>query len=196
MVLLIPLGAAIALAIRLTSAGPALFWQERVGLNGRRFHVAKFRTMTVDAERRGGQLTVGKRDPRVTRVGALLRSTKLDELPQLFNVVNGEMRLVGPRPEVPVYVEHYTPAQRAVLSVRPGITDPASVAFRDENELLATADDPARLYVETILPHKLMLNLDYIERRTLGSDLKVIVSTVALAVLRVRQQPRPEMVQE
>lgn len=195
LVILAPFGALVAIAIRLTSPGPALFWQERVGLGGRRFEMAKFRTMFVDAERRGGQLTVGGRDPRITRVGALLRSIKLDELPQLFNVVRGDMRLVGPRPEVPRYVHCYTHEQRTVLSVRPGITDPASVAFRDENELLATADDPERLYVDTIMPHKLTLNLAYLERRTLVADLKVIVSTVALAVLRVRT-PRRELMQE
>lgn len=190
LVALSPLLALIALAVRLTSPGPVLFTQERVGLHGRPFRIMKFRTMVADAGERGGQLTVGERDPRVTRVGALLRATKLDELPQLWNVVRGDMRLVGPRPEVPRYVDRYTPAQRALLAVRPGITDPASLAFRHESRLLANAPDPERLYVEDIMPRKLAINAQYLARRTLATDLRVVVSTVLLAVMRLNDKPR------
>lgn len=184
LVLLAPVLAVVALAVRLSSPGPVLFAQERVGLHGRRFRILKFRTMVAGAERRGGQLTVGG-DPRITRVGAVLRATKLDELPQLWNVVRGDMRLVGPRPEVPRYVERYTPQQRRLLAVRPGITDPASLAFRDESRLLEAAEDPERLYVEQILPRKLAINADYLERRTLASDLRLVVSTLLVAVIHV-----------
>ncbi len=176
----------VALLVRLSSPGPVLFRQERVGLGGETFEILKFRTMYVGAERRGPQLTIGA-DPRVTPVGEVLRAWKLDELPQLINVVRGEMSLVGPRPEVPRYVALYTPAQRRVLSVRPGITDPASVAFRSESELMAQHEDPEELYVETIMPEKLRLNLEYLEGRTLLSDVGVILGTL-LAVIR----PEPE----
>jgi len=167
-----------AIAIRYDSPGPALFRQRRVGRGGREFDILKFRSMRTDAERHGGQLTVGA-DPRVTRIGKYLRAWKLDELPQLLNVVRGEMDLVGPRPEVPRYVALYSNAQRRVLEARPGITDPASVEFRNESELMATQAEPERYYVETIMPRKLALNLEYLADRTLLSDLKVIFSTLA-----------------
>src|SRR6185437_14653740 len=138
LVLLWPLGLLIGAAVTLGDGGPAFFRQERVGRGGRTFRMWKFRTMIVGAERSGRHLTVGD-DPRVTRVGAVLRRTKLDELPQLLNVLRGEMSLVGPRPEVPSYVAHFNEEQRKVLSVRPGITDPASIAFRNEEELIASA---------------------------------------------------------
>ena len=136
----------------------------------------KFRSMRVDAEALGGQLTVSG-DTRVTRVGAFLRASKIDELPQLINVLVGEMSLVGPRPEVPRYVALYTPEQRRVLEVRPGITDPASIRYRDESAVLARAADPERAYVEEVLPHKLAINLAYLERRSLASDVGVILAT-------------------
>jgi lipopolysaccharide/colanic/teichoic acid biosynthesis glycosyltransferase len=159
LVLLSPLLLVLALCIRLDSPGPVFFRQERVGRHGRIFRIHKFRTMVPDAEARGLPLTVG-RDPRVTRVGAFLRSSKLDELPQLIDVLQGTMSLVGPRPEVPRYVQHYPPALREkVLSVRPGITDLASIAYRRESELLARAGDPERAYVEEVLPQKLDLRL-------------------------------------
>lgn len=184
LVLLAPLLALIAVAIRATSPGPALFRQQRVGLGGRPFAMLKFRTMHVDAERRGGALTVGARDPRVTPLGAFLRRHKLDELPQLVNVVQGTMRLVGPRPEVQQFVRLYTPAQRAVLEVRPGITDPASVRFFREQELLGAADDPRRLYIDEIMPAKIALNLEYLGRRTWRTDAAVVLQTLVRASRR------------
>jgi lipopolysaccharide/colanic/teichoic acid biosynthesis glycosyltransferase len=183
LIVLAPLMAVVAVAIALTSRGPVFFQQERVGLDGRPFRILKFRTMRVDAERLGGPLTVG-RDPRITRVGAFLRASKLDELPQLINVLRGDMALVGPRPEVPRYVALYSAEQRRVLEVRPGITDPASIQYRDESALLAAAADPERWYVEEVMPHKLAINLDYLRRRTLPSDVGVILATLARLVDR------------
>lgn len=171
-----------AVAIRLDSPGPVIFRQKRVGLNGAPFEILKFRTMRVDAERVGAQLTVGA-DPRITKVGAFLRAWKIDELPQLANVVKGEMALVGPRPEVPRYVELYTPEQRRVLSVRPGITDPASIEFRNESELMAGQADPERYYREVIMPRKVQLNLDYLTRRSLAADLGVLFATLKAVLL-------------
>jgi lipopolysaccharide/colanic/teichoic acid biosynthesis glycosyltransferase len=135
--------------------------------------------MVVDAERQGPAITVG-RDPRITRVGAWLRATKLDEIPQLLNVVAGEMSLVGPRPEVPRYVELYTESQRAILALRPGITDLASIKYRNESELLAQAADPDRTYVQDILPDKVQINLAYATRAWVGTDFLVILATLGL----------------
>jgi lipopolysaccharide/colanic/teichoic acid biosynthesis glycosyltransferase len=176
--LLWPLLLGIAAAVRLDSPGPALFRQERVGRHGRPFCIHKFRTMTADAPARGLPLTVGA-DPRITRVGAWLRRTRLDELPQFIDVLLGRMSLVGPRPEVPRYVATYPPALRErVLAVRPGLTDPASLQFIDEAALLAAAADPEREYVEHILPRKLQLSADYAGRATVASDLKVLWCTL------------------
>jgi lipopolysaccharide/colanic/teichoic acid biosynthesis glycosyltransferase len=178
LLVLAPVFWAFALAIRIDSPGPIFFRQERVGLGGRTFRIHKFRSMVLDAERVGGQLTVGA-DPRVTHVGRWLRRYKLDELPQLIDVFLGDMSLVGPRPEVPRYVANYPTDLRALLqSVRPGITDPASIRFRDESELLATADDPERVYVEQILPQKLALYADYVRQRTLWGDIAIILATL------------------
>jgi len=176
LLLLLPVFLGIALAIKLDDGGPVFFRQQRIGYRGRPFTMWKFRTMVVDAERRGGSLTVG-RDPRVTRVGYWLRKTKLDELPQLWNVLKGEMSLVGPRPEVPRYVALYTEEQRRVLELVPGITDPASIRFRHESELLARSPDPERTYVEVVMPEKIRLNLEYAERATVWSDFLVILQT-------------------
>jgi len=178
LVLLAPLLLAIALAIRLDSRGPALFRQQRVGRHGVPFRIHKFRTMVVDAAVRGPSLTVGA-DARITRVGRLLRTRRLDELPQLIDVLKGDMSLVGPRPELPRYVERYPEALRVrVLAVRPGLTDPASIAFLDEAEHLARAADPEREYVEVLLPIKLQAAADYAERASLGSDLRVLFGTL------------------
>jgi lipopolysaccharide/colanic/teichoic acid biosynthesis glycosyltransferase len=166
-----------AIAIKLDSAGPVLFLQERIGRNFRPFSIYKFRTMVVGADRRGGQITVGS-DPRVTRVGRWLRRTKIDELPQLFNVLLGEMSLVGPRPEVPKYVEMYHDEYAVVLSVRPGLTDPASVKYRDEAGILAASPDPEREYVSRILPDKIALAREYVARATFSSDLAVLLRTL------------------
>lgn len=178
LVLLTPLLLAIALWIRLDSPGPALYRQQRVGRHGVPFDILKFRTMAV----RGGkdpQLTVG-RDPRITRAGQVLRRYKLDELPQLINVVQGTMSLVGPRPEVPRYVACYPPAVRdTVLSVAPGITDLASILYKEENALLGQTADPERVYVETILPVKLEYYQRYVRERSFWLDLRIIFKTLA-----------------
>ena len=171
----------IALAIVVDDPGPVFYRQVRVGRGGKPFRIFKFRTMVVDADKKGLSITVG-RDSRITRVGALLRKTKLDELAQLLNVLMGQMSFVGPRPEVPRYVELYTPYQRQVLLVRPGITDYASIAYRNENDLLAGADDPERMYIETIMPDKIELNMKYLREISPLTDVRLILRTV-LAVI-------------
>ena len=177
-----PLLLLIALAVALDSPGGVLYRQVRVGRYGKEFNIFKFRSMVADADRRGLLITVGE-DRRITRVGRILRKTKLDELAQLFNVLKGDMSFVGPRPEVPRYVALYTKEQRNVLLVRPGITDYASIAYRDENELLKGAADPERMYVEKIMPEKLELNRQYLSQIGVATDLKLIFSTV-LAVIK------------
>jgi lipopolysaccharide/colanic/teichoic acid biosynthesis glycosyltransferase len=177
LVLLGPLMAAIAVAIRLTSPGPVLFRQYRVGRRFEQFEILKFRTMVVNAHELGGLLTAST-DDRVTRVGRVLRRTKLDELPQLINVLKGEMSFVGPRPEVPRYVEQFRHDYERLLRVRPGITDPASISFRDESAILGEAEDPERTYVEEILPAKIRLSDEYISRATLASDVRTILRTI------------------
>ena len=176
LLVLSPLFALVALAIKLTSRGPVFFRQERVGRDFQTFRIYKFRTMVVDAPRLGGQITAG-RDPRITSIGHLLRKTKLDELPQLLNVLFGEMSLVGPRPEVPKYVEMFRPQFAEVLSVRPGITDLASVKYRDENEILGRADDPEAAYVNQVLPDKLALATEYVRRASFWFDVRLIFAT-------------------
>jgi lipopolysaccharide/colanic/teichoic acid biosynthesis glycosyltransferase len=184
LVLLAPLMVLVAVAVRLDSPGPVLFRQERVGRHGRPFRIHKFRTMQVDATGRGPLVTASG-DPRVTRVGAALRRHRLDELPQLIDVLKGDMSLVGPRPEVPRYVALYPPDLRErVLAVRPGITDPSSLEFLDEGELLARAADPEREYVDVILPRKLRRAADYADRATFATDLRVIGRTLGLLVRR------------
>ncbi|MDR7420623.1 MAG: sugar transferase [Armatimonadota bacterium] len=172
-----PLLLAVAAAIRLTSGKPVFFVQERVGRGGVPFGLLKFRTMVVGAPARGPAVTIG-RDPRITRVGHVLRRWKLDELPQFWNVLRGDMSLVGPRPEVPRYVAGYTAEQRRVLEARPGITDPASLAYADEASVLATYPDPERAYREIVLPDKLARSLAYLERRTVWSDLAIMWRTL------------------
>ena len=169
----------VAAAIRLADGAPVFYRQVRVGRHGQPFRIWKFRTMVVDADRTGRPLTVGG-DPRVTRTGAWLRRWKLDELPQLFNVVAGDMGFVGPRPEVPRYVALYTESQRRVLDLRPGITDLASIAYRNENDLLAGREDPEGYYTSTILPEKIRISLDYAARAGLWRNLKVILATLGL----------------
>ncbi len=174
--LLSPVLLVFALLVALTSPGGAFFRQVRVGKGGRTFKLLKFRTMRTGSEAKG-QLTIGGRDPRVTATGYFLRKTKLDGLPQLWNVLVGDMSIVGPRPEVPTYVALYTAEQRAVLSVRPGITGLASIDYIDENELLAKAPDPERAYVEEVMPAKLALDLQYVRERSFGGDLRIIAAT-------------------
>jgi lipopolysaccharide/colanic/teichoic acid biosynthesis glycosyltransferase len=178
LVLLFPLMTSFALAVALTSTGGAFFAQQRVGRGGRPFRLLKFRTMRPGSEALG-QLTIGGRDPRITAVGRVLRKTKLDELPQLLNVLAGHMSVVGPRPEVPKYVALYTPRQREVLSVRPGITGLASLDYIDENELLARAADPEQTYLREVMPAKLELDLRYVEQHGFLLDLRIIAATVA-----------------
>lgn len=173
---------AIALWIKLDSPGPVLFRQVRVGRWGNLFHIWKFRTMVADAPARGPAVTAAA-DPRITRAGRFLRATKLDELPQLVNVLLGQMSLVGPRPEVPQYVALYPPALREqVLSVRPGLTDPVSLAYADEAQRLAAAADPEREYREVILPAKLQAAAAYVARASLWTDLGVLLRTAGRAV--------------
>ncbi|MGE0131136.1 MAG: sugar transferase [Blastocatellales bacterium] len=175
-VLLSPLFAAIAVWIKLDSRGPVFFRQERAGQFGRLFRIFKFRTMVVDAEKHGSLITIGA-DRRITRGGRLLRKYKLDELPQLFNVIKGEMSLVGPRPEVPRYVELYTEDQRRILALKPGVTSPASVAFRSESELLARQDDPETFYRAQLMPAKIREDLSYAKRATVFTDCVIIAKT-------------------
>jgi lipopolysaccharide/colanic/teichoic acid biosynthesis glycosyltransferase len=178
LILLAPLFALAALWIKLDSAGPVFFRQQRVGRHGKLFGIYKFRTMAA-APADSVQLTVG-RDHRITRAGRFLRDYKLDELPQLINVLQGAMSLVGPRPEVPRYVACYPPAVRAiVLSVAPGITDWASILYREESAILGRAADPERAYVETILPAKLDYYVRYVRERSFWTDLRIIFSTLA-----------------
>lgn len=178
------------MAIKLDSPGPVFFRQVRVGLRGRHFRIFKFRTMAVVQVRGAAEITVAG-DPRITRVGGLLRRYKLDELPQLIDVLRGTMSLVGPRPEVPRYVERYPPEWRErVLSVRPGITDYASVHYRDENDLLAKAADPEREYIEVIMPSKLRYALHYVDNLTLSDDLKVLGLTLRTVFVPALPKPR------
>ena len=177
LLLCLPLFAAIAVAIKLDSPGPVFFRQTRIGRHGRPFRIHKFRSMQARQPAGAGAITVG-RDPRITRVGAVLRRWKLDELPQLIDVLDGSMSLIGPRPEVPQYVALYPDAlRRTVLSVRPGITDPASIHFRNENDLLAGADDPEAVYRERILPEKLRLQAEYVQSRSFAGDMRILLRT-------------------
>ncbi|MCO5273626.1 MAG: sugar transferase [Flavobacteriales bacterium] len=177
LVLLLPLLLVFALAVALTSPGGAFFRQVRVGRGGREFRLLKFRSMRPGSEAKG-QLTIGGRDPRITAVGYILRKTKLDELPQLWNVLLGDMSVVGPRPEVPKYVALYTEEQRHVLNVRPGITGMASIDYIDENELLARTSDPEQAYINEVMPAKLALDLRYVRERNFLLDLRIILATV------------------
>lgn len=191
LLLLCPLLLAIALWVRLDSPGPVFFRQQRVGRGGRLFGIYKFRTMHTGAEAMGPQITVGE-DARITRAGAWLRRSKVDELPQFLNVLRGDMSVVGPRPEVPRYVAQYpADVRQAVLSVRPGITDLASIEFRDESALLARSSDPERTYVEQILPAKLRHAQQYVRTRSLWLDLRIIART-ALAVLGLHTARHPD----
>ena len=176
-ILLFPIMIVIGIAIKLDSSGPVIFKQPRTGRFGKVFNVWKFRTMVVDAEKLGRQITVGN-DSRITKIGAFLRKYKIDELPQLINVFKGDMSLVGPRPEVPRYVNMYTEEQRRVLDVKPGITDLASIRYRDENELLGQAENPDEFYINTIMPDKLALNLEYINKSNVFYDIYIIIETI------------------
>ena len=177
----LPFGLVIALLIVVDSRGPVFYRQSRVGRNNVDFQLFKFRTMCVGADR-GSLITVGDDDARITKVGAFLRKYKIDEFPQFLNILRGEMSVVGPRPEVRKYVEMYTPEQMRVLSVRPGLTDYASIRYVDENALLAKSDDPERTYIEEVMPDKLKLNLQYIDEQSLWVDAKIVLKTLGAIV--------------
>jgi lipopolysaccharide/colanic/teichoic acid biosynthesis glycosyltransferase len=176
LILLLPFLLVIAFFIKLSSIGPVLYKQSRIGLDGAEFNVFKFRTMRLNSDKMG-LITVGYRDPRITSVGYFLRKYKLDELPQLFNVLIGDMSIVGPRPEVPEYVKFYTNEQKRVLGIKPGITDYASIEYANENEILAFATDPNNTYINEVLPDKIKLNFKYLENKGLKEYFKIILLT-------------------
>lgn len=176
LIVLSPLFLILAVWIKFDSKGPVFYRQVRVGRGNRDFRIFKFRSMRPDSDK-GRLITVGGHDPRVTRSGYYIRKYKFDELPQLINVFIGDMSLVGPRPEVRRYVDMYTPEQMRVLDVRPGITSLASIRYRNENEILAASDNPDRVYIERVMPDKLAIDLEYVSKANLWTDIKLIFST-------------------
>lgn len=176
LILLSPLFAVIAIWIKADSKGPVFYRQTRVGRGNKDFRLYKFRSMRPDSDKKG-LITVGGHDPRITRSGYYIRKYKLDEFPQLINVFKGEMSLVGPRPEVRKYVDMYTPEQLRVLDVRPGITSLASIRYRNENEILGASEDPDRTYIEKVMPDKIAIDLEYVPKANLLTDIKLIFST-------------------
>lgn len=181
LIVLSPVLLVIALAIKASSKGPALYKGRRMGFAQKPFFMFKFRTMVINADKIGGP-TTSDDDPRVTKIGAFLRKYKLDELPQLINVLKGEMSLVGPRPEVEEVTKHFTKEQRIVFSVRPGITDWASLRFPNEGELVKGAKDPHQAYLEKIWPEKIRLQMKYARERTFSADLKIILRTIRVVL--------------
>ena len=181
LLVLSPILVIVAIWIKLDSKGPVFYRQVRVGRYNKDFKIYKFRSMRVGSDK-GSLVTVGGRDPRITRSGYFIRKFKIDELPQLINVFTGDMSLVGPRPEVRHYVDYWTPDQMRVLDVRPGITDPASIRYRNENELLATAEDPEKYYIEVIMQEKLKLYLEYVRDSSFWYDIKLIFQTFLVIV--------------
>lgn len=177
LIVLIPFFVILSVFIKIDSKGPAFYRQLRVGKNGKEFKLFKFRSMYVNSDK-GGLITVGNNDSRITRLGQFIRKYKLDELPQLINVLIGDMSIVGPRPEVQKYVDLYTNEQRIVLNVRPGITDYASLAYSDENELLKNIIDPENYYINTLIPAKIKLNMVYVENQNLIHYFKIIFLTI------------------
>ena len=176
LIVLSPLFFILAIWIKMDSKGPVFYRQVRVGRNNKDFRIFKFRSMRVGSDK-GSLVTIGGHDPRVTRSGYFIRKFKFDELPQLINVFLGDMSLVGPRPEVRHYVDYWTPEQMHVLDVRPGITDPASIKFRNENELMEQAEDPEKYYIEVIMQEKIKLYLEYVERHSFLYDIGLIFKT-------------------
>lgn len=176
LLLLSPILLLLAVWVKLDSEGPVFYKQVRVGKGNKDFYLFKFRSMRIGSDKKG-LITVGGHDPRVTRSGYYIRKYKLDELPQLINVFKGDMSLVGPRPEVRHYVNYWTPEQMHVLDVRPGITDPASIKFRNENELLEKAEDPEKYYIEVIMQEKIKLYLEYVDHASFWYDIKLIFQT-------------------
>ena len=178
LIVLFPIFLILSIWIKLDSKGPVFYNQNRVGKNNYDFMLYKFRSMITDADKKGLLITVGGKDPRVTKSGYFIRKYKLDELPQLVNVFKGNMSLVGPRPEVRKYVDMYNDEQRKVLSIRPGITDYASIEYMDENRILGESQDPEKSYVEFIMPEKIKFNMRYIENQSVGEYLKIIFMTI------------------
>ena len=176
LIVLSPLFVVLAIWIKLDSKGPVFYRQVRVGYKNKDFRIFKFRSMRVGADK-GSLVTIGGHDPRVTKSGYFIRKFKFDELPQLINVFLGDMSLVGPRPEVRHYVDYWTPEQMHVLDVRPGITDPASIKFRNENELMEKAEDPEKYYIEVIMQEKIKLYLEYVEKHSFLYDIGLIFKT-------------------
>ena len=176
LICLSPLLLIVAIWIKLDSPGPVFYRQVRVGRYNKDFRIFKFRSMRIGSDK-GSLVTIGGRDPRITRSGYMIRKFKIDELPQLINVLIGDMSLVGPRPEVRHYVNYWTPEQMHVLDVRPGITDPASIKYRNENELLEKAEDPEKYYIEVIMQEKIKLYLEYAEKSSFWYDIKLIIQT-------------------
>ena len=181
LLVLSPIFIIVAIWIKLDSQGPVFYRQTRVGRYNKAFRIFKFRSMRVGSDK-GSLVTIGGRDPRVTRSGYFIRKFKIDELPQLINVFTGDMSLVGPRPEVRHYVNYWTPDQMRVLDVRPGITDPASIRFRNENELLEKAQDPERYYIDVIMQEKIKLYLEYVEKSSFWYDIKLIFQTFKVII--------------
>lgn len=181
LIILSPVFIIIAISIKFSGKGPVFYLQKRVGYNGKDFMIYKFRTMYTGSDK-AGLLTVGGRDSRITNVGYLLRKYKMDELPQIFNVIFGSMSLVGPRPEVRKYVDMYTQDQLRVLTVRPGITDYASIEYSNENEILGKSSDPEKDYINVIMPEKLKLNLKYIKDKSFITDIKILTATLVKIV--------------
>ena len=182
LIVLLPVFIVLAVLIKLDSVGHVFYNQRRVGKNGKEFYMHKFRTMHVNSDKLG-LLTVGDHDSRITHLGYFLRKSKLDELPQLWNVLVGEMSIVGPRPEVSKYVDMYNDRQRNVLNVRPGLTDPAALEYINESKILESFDHPEEAYIKYVMPRKLELNLDYIERRNFFTDLFIMVRTLMRIVM-------------
>lgn len=181
LIVLSPLFLVLAVWIKVDSKGPVFYRQTRVGWHNKDFRIFKFRSMRVGSDR-GSLVTIGGRDPRITKSGYYIRKYKLDEFPQLINVLIGDMSLVGPRPEVRHYVDYWTPEQMRVLDVRPGITDPASIKFRNENELMAQAGDPERYYINVIMQEKLRLYLEYVDNQSFLYDLRLIFATLRVVI--------------
>ena len=188
LLVLFPLGAVIALIIKVSDRGPVLYGQTRIGRFGRPFRIWKFRTMIVNADKLGLHVTKDQ-DPRITPIGRFLRKTKLDELPQLWNVLIGDMSFVGPRPEVPKYVDLYTPDQREILKLKPGITDLASIIFRDEEELLSKAADTEDFYLTYCVPKKIELNRLYAARAGFFPDLGIVLRTLSAVLFGAPKSP-------
>jgi lipopolysaccharide/colanic/teichoic acid biosynthesis glycosyltransferase len=189
LLVLLPLFALVAVGIKLTSRGPVFYGQMRIGKDGHPFRIVKFRSMNSVASKMSPGITVSG-DQRITRLGGFLRRYKIDELPQLWNVFRGDMSLVGPRPELSQYVESYSHEQRLVLSVRPGITDPASLAYRQEEKILSRHEDPERIYRMVILPQKLAQNLEYLRSISFRTDFRIILRTVRRSFLHVENSPQ------